>query len=642
MSSESELPEPGSGSWGPIARVRVDLPIMHLDRDFDYLVPDDWLDQAVPGARVRVRFSGRLRDAYVIDRIAEADVDRPRPIERVVDAVPPLTASTLELVQKTAQRFVGTFWDVARSAVPGRHARAERAVLGSPESEFDPSRVLASEDDVWRRYVWPQEIREPRRIMWSSAPGSDMAREITDLVTGYRRQGRGVVVVLPDAADVAHVRESMMGILPDFDVAELSAELGPERRYREFLRARTGRAGVVLGTRSAVFAPSSELGAIVVWDDGDDVYREPHAPYWDVREVAALRSHLSGCDLFIGAPARSVATQWWCHSGWAQSVEPHRPKQWNVRAIDDREVGRDPVATSARIPTAAWEVARDGLLNGPVLVQVMRRGYLPGLACRECRLPATCVSEGCHGPLEMTSGHAIPRCARCGTLAGSWRCASCGSQHVRAMSVGAGRTAEELGRAFPGVPVVWSEADRIVREVGDTPALVVATAGAEPSAAGGYRAVVLLDAKVASPSLIGSEQLVRRWFGAVRLISDGGQVCVVADPALPEVQALIRWDSRWFAQRELEQRLAIGLPPATRVAELTGPSSAVATLERAISVSHRTLGPVDVGGGSRSYILVPRSRASALTQDLAGILRTASVGETSLRDVRVRMDPRDM
>lgn len=642
VSEQGVTSEPVVGSWGPIARVRVDLSVMHLDRDFDYLVPEKWHEQAVPGARVRVRFSGRLRDAYVIGRPAHADVDRPRPIERVVDAIAPLTDETLALVEKTADRFVGTFWDVVRAAVPGRHARAERAVLESPERALDPADVPAAKADVWRDYSWPTSLTEPRRIVWSSAPGTDMAREITDLALDYRRRGRGVVVVVPDAADVTRVRATLLDALPNFDIAELSADLGPERRYREFLRARTGRAGVVLGTRGAVFAPSPDLGAIIVWDDGDDVYREPHAPYWDVREVAALRSHLSDCDLFVGAPARSVATQWWCESGWAQSVDPKRPSTWNVRAIDDREVARDPAASSARIPTVAWEVAREGLTRGPVLVQVMRRGYLPGLACRECRLPATCVDQECRGPLEITSGHAIPRCARCGALAGSWQCPSCGSQHVRAMSVGAGRTAEELGRAFPGVPVVWSEADRIVREVPNTPALVVATPGAEPWAEGGYQGVVILDAKVAAPTLIGGEQLVRRWFNAVRLIHDGAQVCVVADPAIPEVQALTRWDSRWYAQRELEQRLSIGLPPASRVAELTGPSSAVALLERSISVDHRTLGPVDIAGSSRSYLLVPRARASVLTHQLASALRTASMAETSVREVRVRMDPRDM
>ena len=627
---------------GAIARVRVDLAVMHLDRDFDYLVPDEWSDKAVPGARVRVRFSGRLRDAFVVARTSIADVDAPRPIERVVDEVAPLTAETLELVDKVAERFVGTFWDVARAAVPARHARAERGVLSSDITPMDPTGLPDPDPSVWRDYTWPTHVTEPKRLVWSSAPGSEMGREITELVLDYRRRELGVIVVVPDAADIAAVRQSLTRVLPEGDIAELSADLGPERRYREFLRARTGRAGVIVGTRSAVFAPHPNLGALIVWDDGDDVYREPHAPYWDVREVAALRSHLGGCDLFVGAPARSVATQWWCQSSWAQAIEPRRPASWTVRAIDDREIARDPVSRSARIPTAAWEVTREGLAHGPVLVQVMRRGYVPGLACRECRTAAQCLDSACRGPLEVTSGHAIPRCRRCGHLAGTWRCPTCGSQHLRAINVGAARTAEELGRAFPGTPIVWSEADRIVRDIPSDPALVVATPGAEPRTPEGYQAVVLLDAHVAFPSLSAGEQLVRRWFNAVRLMRSDGQVCVVADPGTPEVQALMRWDSRWFAQRELNERLAIGLPPASRVAELTGPLRSVTTLASFLSVEHRVLGPVDVDGETRSYVLVPRGRSAALVDQLSAALRTGSVGGSSIKDVRVRMDPRDM
>lgn len=632
------------GSWGPIARVRVDLPIMHLDRDFDYLVPDQLDTQAVPGARVRVRFAGRLRDAYVISRSDVADVESPKAIERVIDAIPPLTTETLHLVQQVADRFVGTFWDVVRSAVPGRHARAERITMSLDNEVFDPSTIAIPNDSVWNDYVWPDAADGPRRYVWSSAPASDFAEEITSLAQQYRRQSRGVVIVVPDAADIQRVRLSLERAIPPADIAELTADAGPERRYREFLRIRTGLAGTVIGTRNAVFAPVTHLGAVIVWDDGDDVFREPHAPYWDVREVAALRSHESECDLYVGAPARSVATQWWCDSGWAQAVEPTRPSWWVVRAIDDREVARDPAARSARIPTLAWQVAREGLDVGPVLVQVSRRGYLPVLACQGCREPAVCSVPTCQGALEISSGHAIPRCRRCGALAGSWSCPECGDSRVRAVTVGAGRTAEELGRAFPGVPIVWSEADRIVREVEPTSALVVATPGAEPRAIDGYRAVILLDARAAFPSLAGAEQLVRRWFAATRMIAPSGQVCVVADPSAPEVQALTRWDSRWFAQRELSERKAVGLPPITRVAEVTGPPSAISELQNSLELPLRILGPVETGIKStvRTFFVARRADASELTSRLNAALRTASLRESAIRDVRVRMDPRDM
>lgn len=646
MSSEDHRTDPDPGSLGPIARVRVDLAVMHLDRDFDYLVPEQWCEAAVPGARVRVRFAGRLRDAYVVERIDAADVESPKPLERVIDAIPPLTNETLDLVADVAERYVGTFWDVARAAVPGRHARAETAVLG--KEGVEPAVITPPDpsvfESVWGNYRWPETDDGPRRVVWSSAPASDFASEIALLVAQQRADERGVIVVLPDATDVSRVRAALVPYVPTTDIAELSAETGPERRYREFLRVRTGRARTVIGTRNAVFAPVQDLGAIIVWDDGDDVFREPHAPYWDAREVAALRSHRTQCELFVGAPARSVATQWWCRSRWTHAVEPMRPSWWNVRCIDDRDKARDPAAQSARIPSVAWTTAREALQSGPVLFQVVRRGYVPVLACQDCRAPARCREPNCQGSLQVTSGHAVAQCVRCGVLNGGWTCEDCGGKRLRAVTVGAGRTAEELGRAFPGMPIIWSEATRMVREVDETPAVVVATPGAEPVARGGYRAVILLDARRVYASLAGAEQQVRRWFAASRLVAEDGQVCVVAESESPEVQALIRWDSRWFAERQIDERLSAGLPPVTRIAELTGPGIAVGEVNDRITVEHRVLGPVPVPDSDkvRSYLVVPRRFASEFTTELGAILRTASVKETAVREVRVRMDPRDM
>jgi len=657
VSNEVHPNRPVEGSLGPIARVRVDLGVMHLDRDFDYLVPEEWHEKAVPGARVRVRFSGRLRDAYVIDRIDEADVDSPKPLERVIDAQPPLSPETLTLIQDVADRYVGTFWDVARAAVPTRHARAESSVLRKvAESDAAPAPATSStqdtsahtsahpaEDPAWRHYRWPEEA-SPARVVWSSAPASDTVAEIVSLARWKRSEGRGVIIVVPDAADVARVRSELATVMSESDIAELSADVGPERRYREFLRVRTGQATVVIGTRTAVFAPVEDLGAIIMWDDGNDVYRELHAPYWDAREVAAMRSHQTSCDVFVGAPARSVATQWWCRSGWAASVDPKRPSWWNVRCIDEHERARDPAAESARIPSAAWTMARNGLRHGPVLFLVARRGYVPALACQDCRAPARCRDDSCQGALEMSSGHAAARCGRCGALKGAWTCAQCGGSRLRAVHIGAGRTADELGRAFPGVQIVWSEADRIVRSVPDTPSLIVATSGAEPIAEKGYRAVIILDARSVYPSLAGAEQQVRRWFEASRLVAEGGEVCLVASASSLEAQALVRWDSRWFAERQLDERASAGLPPVTRVAEVTGPQAAVQAMGDRIRSHHRILGPVPVPDSHhvRSYLVVPRTQGAAFTRELGSLMRTESTKDSTTRDVRVRMDPRDM
>jgi primosomal protein N' (replication factor Y) len=168
---------------------------------------------------------------------------------------------------------------------------------------------------------------------------------------------------------------------------------------------------------------------------------------------------------------------------------------------------------------------------------------------------------------------------------------------------GAGRTAEELGRAFPGTPVVLSGGATVVETVPPVPALVVATPGAEPRADGGYAAAVLLDGWVllGRPSMRAAEEALRRWLNAAALVrpgASGGTVTVVAEAALPAVQALIRWDPVTHADRELAEREALRFPPAVRMAALSGPGRAVAELLAAAVLPPEAdvLGPIPLDG----------------------------------------------
>src|SRR5690606_36775458 len=154
--------------------------------------------------------------------------------------------------------------------------------------------------------------------------------------------------------------------------------------------------------------------------------------------------------------------------------------------------------------------------------------------------------------------------------------------------VGSARTAEELGRAFPKVPVLLSgaRADHgVVREVDDRPRVVVATPGAEPVARGGYQGALMLDgAAVSGRQDLGAEaEALRRWLAAAELVrpaSAGGRVMLIGDPAPVPAQALVRWDPAGFAERELEQRRELRLPPAARLAAVRGTSRVVASLLR--------------------------------------------------------------
>jgi primosomal protein N' (replication factor Y) len=235
---------------------------------------------------------------------------------------------------------------------------------------------------------------------------------------------------------------------------------------------------------------------------------------------------------------------------------------------------------------------------------------------------------------------------------------------LRAGVVGAGRTAEELGRAFPGATVRTSGGSApVLDRVAGRPDLVVATPGAEPPADGGYGAALLLDgwAMLSRPDLRVAEETLRRWMAAAALVApaaDGGRVVVAADAGLPPVQALIRWDPAGHAAAELAERAEVGFPPAVRMASVEGAATAVAEVVDALLGSDLiaglgppdadVLGPVELDpepGGDptappreRALIRVPRAQGRALAAALAAVAARRSARKAT-DPVRVRLDP---
>lgn len=623
----------------PYAQVRVDISVAHLDRDFDYLVPQELESTATVGSKVRVRFHGKLTDAIVIRRTSQTSFTNIQPIERVVG--PALTEQTLQLVLSVTERYAGLFWDVVRSAVPAKHGR----VTGSASMEHvTPSSVLHG--NPWMKYERGEEVKgllasgSLFRGCWASAPSSDWRDEVRDLVSSALQSsvGAGVLVVVPDAKNVVELAAFCQALDPTI----LSAELGAKERYRSFLNILAGNSSFVIGTRSAIFAPVSNLSLIVLWDDGNDNLSEPHAPYWDAREVAALRSHSTGCSLMIGAHSRSVVTQSWCDSGWSRELNPteqaRKEVMGKVRGMFPEDAERDPA--KARIPHIAWQAVKKGIEQGPVLIQVARKGYIPAFVCRECGERAVC---SCGGGVEINrvGSYSHKACSRCGTT--TWTCA-CGGRDVNALSIGAERTAEEIGRAFAGTPVLWSQAERVIAKVDATPRIVVATPGAEPVAEDGYRAVVALDATTGAISLLAQEMLLRRLFSAAVLAAPGAEIVLVAPAEDRAIQAVSRWESSWAARRELAERTEANLPPSCRVAQLRGMRSDVESVANQVLAipTLRILGPVDDNdhGKAHAYLLVSRAHGPALTSKLAEITRVRSADPRS-QHVQIRIDPRD-
>jgi primosomal protein N' (replication factor Y) (superfamily II helicase) len=639
----------------PVARVCVDTSLAHLDRPFDYQVPADLDVTAVPGVRLRVRFAGRLVDGWLLERAERSDhPSRLSWLHRVVSAEPVLSPQVAALARAVADRCAGTMSDVLRLAVPPRHARVE----AEPEAVAAalPHRPAMG---GWGRYsragAFLDALHQGRaaHACWQALPGEDWPARLAEAAVTVAAAGRGALLVLPDHRDTARVHAAVAALAGPDAVVTLAAEAGPAQRYRRWLAVRRGAARIVVGTRAAAFAPVVDLGLMVLWDDGDDLHAEPRAPYPHTRLVLGQRAVLEGGALLVAGHARTAETQLSIDTGWAHEIvairDVVRAAAPRVTAIgeDDTQLARDPAARAARLPAVAFEAARAALRRDrPVLVQVPRRGYVPALACGQCRTAARC--RRCAGPLALpAAGQAA--CRWCGATEAGYRCPACGSGRFRAMVIGARRTAEELGRAFPGVPLRCSGGGSsgegvVLADIPPGPALVVATPGAEPLAR--YGAALLLDAAalLARPDLRAAEEALRRWMTAAAMVepaADGGRVIVVADSSLATVQALIRWDPAGHACAELSARTELGFPPAVRMAALDGTPDTLAGLE--VPAGAEVLGPVPVPGEpegewERLLIRVPRSQGLVLATALAALQAGRSARKLPA-PLRIELDP---
>jgi primosomal protein N' (replication factor Y) len=668
----------------PVAQVIVDRSQPHLDRLFDYAVPESLAEAARPGVRVRVRFGGKDVSGFCVARRERSEHDGDlAPLRGVVSPEVVLTPEVLSLAHAVAHRWLGTTSDVLRLAVPPRHARVEQEswpVEVPPPSGTASARGLGPPSPAWADYPAVSAFlrrlaaRESPRAAWQALPAAGEAGwqdAVAQAVGACTAGGRSALVVVPTGEDVDQVGQALTarGLehwVPDRVAGwvRLVAEDGPAVRYRAFLAAARGAASVVIGTRAAAFAPVGNLGLAVCWDEASDLHAEPHAPYPNAREVLALRATTQNAALLVGGLMRSVAVQRWVSTGWVRGLEPPRAvvraRTARVTALTSAELAREGPAAVARLPGAAWRAVRDALRAGPVLIQVPRSGYLPVVACQRCRALARCGH--CTGPLHIRVAGGAAECRWCGRPAGGWRCPDCSGIALRSVVVGSARTAEELGRAFPGVPVrVSGAAAGILGAVADEAALVIATPGAEPTAPTGYAAALLLDAAIMTsrPTLDVSEQALRSWLGAASLVrpaSKGGVVLLVGDADPTTTQALVRWDPVWLAERELAERSELRLPPAVHVVVAHGTRHAVTGLlaEAGLPVESDVLGPSPTGEPpERDLLLDPESERPVravirsrwdLAPAVASALAGAQGGRSARREepVRLHAEPADL
>ena len=550
------------------AKVAIESPLPQLDRLFDYSIPDSLMPKIAVGQLVSIPFGRNTKpiEGYVVELADEIEFQGEiAEISSIVSETKILPSNIYQLIRAVADRQAVSFGDVAKTAIPARAVRADKA-WQIADSAYS---VQLSEP------VLQAKLCEPRVISQSFSATTVSANawvfEAIDLALDAIANGASAIICVPDYRDV----ELISTFAEKIDIASLITRYGSDQskteRFQAHLSALEIRPQIVIGTRSALFAPLQNLQHIIIWDDEDTSHYDQSSPYVSSREVALLRQRLESCSLSFLSHARSLALQRLLSIEYlADATEPYSKP---TVAFSERDV---------RVDSLAFNTVRAGLEKGPVLVQVSNLGVAKSAYCKSCATRAIC--KHCNGPLWIDDRGDI-RCRWCNGFNQGFSCTNCQSTLLRMGRAGSTRTAAELGKAFPGVRIIEATGENVVQRVDSTPKLVISTPGAEPQADGGYSAILILDCDVAlaKDSLHAREDAVRYWANAIALGSPQAKSALIGlSSDLGTIMA--NWQMSQFATNELQQRSALGFPPAQRLLSATGDKAKITELIDSLSL----------------------------------------------------------
>jgi len=593
-----------------VAQVWVDASVYHLDAPFSYLIPGNLAQSVTVGSLVMVPFHGREITALVVEIVALNSTSGLKSISKVLGGIPLLTQEIINLIEEAAKRYAAHPFDLIRSAIPDRVISVEKEFAGHPNCY----RIESSKSQ--RQYLQLPPHQERSLLM---------ATKIAE-----RSQFGGVLVILPDSQEVERLSLELSEL--DLTYCVLDSKLPKSEQYRNFLKARLGEASIVIGTRSAVFAPVSNLRTLMVYNEGSEHLYERRSPGWNARDVALLRQREQDFDLiFIGySPSSEVARL--IDEGWIDYKRTRGKIKVGTYAAEHGEL----------LPSRALPLLKKSLNVGPVLFIVPLKGYAQAIRCAQCRTVSRCVCGGAHEKLTLS---APITCNHCLAKVSDWRCVWCHSERVSMQSRGADRHQHELGLLFPGVKSIISTADHPVDSVIES-GIVIATPGMAPVSKSGYSAVVFLegDRFLNQPDMRANERVREMFFAHASLISPSGSVLLIQDEGHVIATALTTWNPSMAIHRELEERETLALPPYVRAVKLIMEPSEISRLQSALISARdegripgetKILGPISTGDKSSLILTVPLETGEKLISTLHEFMRRRSVAKKSLPSLRI-------
>ena len=605
------------------ASVVVESDLLQLDREFDFLVPANLSETVKVGQRVKFQLgrTKKLATGFISALPAESSFATSELVE-IVDDTPVVTAEIFGLARQVANRQAVALGEILQQAVVEHMPRIMKSeVQGSPQGVISLPQIPGITELAERSAV----LTSARSITFESLRYPDWCWLFLKAANDAMVQGKSSILVLPEKDQILQLTSLFKAVGLESAVATALPGARKSDRFISFHRVLEQDVSIVVGTRSAIYAPVKNLGLIAIFDDADDSLREQGSPYTHAREIALMRA-VSGIKLLLAGNYRSLEVQRLVEIGYLKDLSINLPPA---------RISFSPPAQ--RLDAASFKLMRDALENGPVLVLIPRKGNSATVYCAGCDERLVCQS--CKGPIWETEKGEY-RCRVCQGI--SHGCANCGSSKLRRGRTGSTRTAAEFGKAFPGIAISEFTSDTKVSAVKKSKHLVLATPGSAPRVEGGYAALLILDSDVwlSMPNLRAEQSAIRDWMEAIELLSDSGRAHIAGlDSDLG--QAISLGQHRELASTAFREVNSLSLPPATRIATLEGTQETISLALDAVTKLGAVILRSNLAENASALIRFSYSQGPEVSASLKSLaLKTNArlVGANKRRGLKIVMD----
>ena len=576
--------------------VLVDTGVFHLEQPFSYFLPEELEAVIDAGSLIKVPFKNDLRNGVVLS-IKEKSQASLKPVHSLLTQVR-LSQSFLEFTKKVSERYIANQASILSACLP--------SFTKVMNTSLDASTQHRSKSSKPARKLFLLNRLE--------AIESRVVRHIKE------RKGLNLIVILPTQREIEGVIKAL-GVI-DQQIIEIGSHLPSSQRRRNFELAATATSIIVIGTRSAIMAPMAYIDEILIAEESVEHFQEQKAPYWNVRDMALLRSESEHCSITFVSHSISLELARLVEIGW-------------INVTLERKFLGGHRANIATEPNSYHDTIRKALKNGPVLVSVADKGYANTFSCQRCRNLALCE---CGGRLIIGKKNKYS-CSICDYQSEQWRCQICQADQVRIVKGGAEKIVEELGKAFPRVAIFTSTGDKALSNIDNSPAIVVSTFGVEPEVIGGYAGAVLLNGEaLLNRAFIRAEEELRfRWFKLATKVRSSGFIYLSLPASHPISQALIGDNVMRAIRAEIVERQAVLLPPSVRIIQVSGEERSISGLRRKLLEQFKELEILNSSDNRTINLKISHQGASPLLISLKALQKYRSAAGQEL--LLIRVDP---